>query len=389
MAMIARPPMWLLIGISSAGPFALNVFVPSLPRLAEHFATDYGTAQLALTYFLLGVAAGQLVYGPLSDRYGRRPVLLAGLSLGVLGSLLCLFAPTIDWLLAGRVAQAFGACSGLVLARAIVRDLYGRDEAASALGYVTMGMALMPMVAPTIGGLIDQTYGWRTSFVAILAFLGAVTLAAWWRGVETNASRGRELAFGGLARGWTALLRSRAFMGYTLSMTCNTIIFFGFLASAPYLMVTVLDRPPAEYGYWFAFSAGAYVLGNYATARWSKTIGLDRMARIGNLLGLAPAAFGLLWALSFELHPIGFFLPVMLMGFTHGFAQPNLIAGAVSVNPSLAGSASGLLGFVQMTLGALATYIMGHAQDGTMLPLAILIAACALGAVLFHGWARP
>ncbi|MFM8800291.1 MAG: MFS transporter, partial [Tagaea sp.] len=146
--MRSAPPMWVLVVMSAAGPFALNAFVPSLPNLAAAFDSDYGTAQLALTLYLFSVAAGQLIYGPLSDRFGRRPVLLAGLTLGCAGSLLCLLAPTMTTLLVGRIAQGLGSCAGLVLARAIVRDIYPRDASASVIGYVTMGMVLMPMVAP-------------------------------------------------------------------------------------------------------------------------------------------------------------------------------------------------------------------------------------------------
>lgn len=231
--MTLRPPMWLLIMISAVGPFSLNAFIPSLPRLAETFATDYGTAQLALTLFLVGIGVGQLIYGPLSDRYGRRPVLLAGLGLGFAGSIVCLLAPTIEVLLFGRVAQALGSCAGLVLARAMVRDLYSRDQSASTLGYVTMGMAMMPMVAPGIGGLLDQSYGWRASFWAMIAFGGFAFFAARARAYETNHSPLSHIDFTTLTRGWIALMRSHAFLGYTLAISFNSIQFFGFLAAAP------------------------------------------------------------------------------------------------------------------------------------------------------------
>jgi DHA1 family bicyclomycin/chloramphenicol resistance-like MFS transporter len=380
----AHPPLWLLVAISSCGPFALNLFVPSLPRLAETFETDYGTAQLALTLFLVGIAVGQPIYGPLSDCYGRRPVLLGGLGIGLAGSLLCLTAPTIDILLAGRFLQAFGCCVGMVLARAIVRDLYPRDRAASELAYVTMGMSLMPMIAPSIGGLLDENFGWRASFVVLLAFVFVVALAAVWSASETNSERAASVDFGHLARGWSELVRSPVFLGYTLSTTFNTVSFFGFLAVAPYLMVTVMGRPPSEYGFWFVGCAGSYLVGNFLTARYTQAIGLDRMARFGNLVSLPATAFGLVWAVFFDLQVWALFLPIIAIGFAHGFSQPNLISGAVSVNPRLAGSASGLLGFIQMASGAFATFVLGHVQDGTSLPLASLMFGCALLSLAAH-----
>ncbi len=379
-----RPPLWILIVVSAVGPFALNAFVPSLPKLADAFDSDYGTAQLALTLYLFSVACGQLIYGPLSDRFGRRPVLLWGLALGCVGSFLCLVAPTMGALLAGRVAQGIGSCAGLVLARAIVRDVYPRDESASVIGYVTMGMVLMPMIAPGLGGLLDQSFGWRASFVAMLGF----TLLAWTtahaRLAETHLTRHAKLDMIAVLRGGGALLRSPAFLGYTLAVSFNSIQFFGFLAAGPYLVVTVLGGSPAEYGFWFLFCAMAYASGNFAAGRWSKSVGLDRMARLGNWLGLLPGLMAIYAAFFVELQIAAFFVPFFLLGFTNGLAQPNLIAGGVSVNPQLAGAASGLIGFIQTAAGGVATLIMGHTQDGTMLPLAIMFCVCGVGALASH-----
>jgi DHA1 family bicyclomycin/chloramphenicol resistance-like MFS transporter len=332
--MTAHPPLWVLVVMSAVGPFALNAFAPSLPNLAGAFDSDYGTAQLALTLYLFSVAGGQLIYGPLSDRFGRRPVLLWGLALGCAGSFLCLVAPTMTTLLVGRIAQGIGSCAGLVLSRAIVRDIYPRDASASILGYVTMGMVMMPMVAPGIGGLLDQNFGWRASFVAMLAFALFGLWASYRHSPETHHTRHARLDFVSVLRGSGALLRSRAFLGYTVSV--------------------------------------------------SKTLGLDRMARIGNTIGLFPGAMALYAAFFVDLQIAAFFVPFFLLGFTNGMVQPNLIAGAVSVNPALAGSASGLVGCIQTSAGAVSTLIMGHTQDGTMLPLALLFGVCGIGALCSH-----
>jgi MFS transporter, DHA1 family, multidrug resistance protein len=385
--MTARPPLWVLVVMSAVGPFALNAFAPSMPNLADAFDSDYGTAQLTLTLYLASVAGGQLIYGPLSDRYGRRPVLLWGLALGCLGSFLCLIAPTMTALLAGRVAQGVGSCAGLVLSRAIVRDIYPRDESASILGYVTMGMVMMPMVAPGIGGLLDQNFGWQSTFVAMLAFALFGLWASYRHSPETHHQRQATLDFVSVLRGGGALLRSGPFLGYTTAVSFNSIQFFGFLAAGPYLVVTVLGGSPAEYGAWFAFCAASYAAGNFAAGRWSKSVGLDRMARLGCVVGLFPGVLALLAAFFMELQVAAFFVPFCLLGFTNGLAQPNLIAGAVSVDPKLAGAASGLIGSIQTAAGALSTLLMGYTQDGTMMPLAIMFAIAGFVALSGHVWA--
>ncbi|MBL8671958.1 MAG: MFS transporter, partial [Alphaproteobacteria bacterium] len=171
-----RPPLWLLIAITAIAPFALNVFVPSMPGLAAQFGAGPDEAQLTLTFFLVGVAVGQLACGPVSDRLGRRPVLLAGLALFTAATLLCLLAPTLPLLIAGRLLQALGACAGLVLGRAIVRDTVDPAHVAGALGILNGVMAAAPAIAPAIGGFLDTWQGWRASFLVLLA-LGAILLA--------------------------------------------------------------------------------------------------------------------------------------------------------------------------------------------------------------------
>jgi DHA1 family bicyclomycin/chloramphenicol resistance-like MFS transporter len=250
-----------------------------------------------------------------------------------------------------------------------------------------MGMSLMPMVAPSIGGLLDEHFSWRASFAVILSFVAVVTVAAALRCPETNRYRIASVELGQLLRGWTSLVRSPAFVGYTLAMTFNTMSFFSFLVAAPYLMVGVLGRPPSEYGFWFAGCALGYLLGNFATGRFSQRIGLDRMARTGNLLTFPGLVFGVVWAFFFDIQVWALFVPIFAIGFCHGLSQPNLIAGAISVNPRLAGSASGLLGFVQMSLGAVATFAIGHLQDDTMRPLAVMMLVCGIASMALHAMA--
>ena len=188
---IDKPPrMALLIAIAAVSPLGINLYLPSMPGMARALGVDFTTIQLTLSLYLAAMAVGQLIIGPLSDRFGRRPVLLIGLTVFVIGSLICLAAQNVGLLIFGRVVQAFGGTAGITLSRAIVRDLYGRNQVASMIGYVTMGMAVAPMIAPTIGGVLETLFGWRASFAFLMVFGGLALLFAFWHLSETNRNRG-------------------------------------------------------------------------------------------------------------------------------------------------------------------------------------------------------
>lgn len=349
--------------MSALGPMALNIFLPSMPGLAQQFGVEYGTVQLTLTLYLVGLSLAQLVYGPLSDRHGRRPVLLWGMALFLVGSLICTFAPSIEALMLGRMLQAIGGCAGLVLGRAIVRDLYDRDRSAAMIGYVTMAMTLAPMLAPALGGYLDIWLGWRSSF-AFCSIAGAV-VTLWVALVlpETLAPGGGGEGFSGLLRGYRDLLRSPAFCGYAFQTAFTSGMFFAFIAGAPFVVVTVLGLPPSSYGLWFVVVSAGYLAGNFLTGRFSVRFGVDRMIAAGAtiaLLGIAAQAIiGWLGLLSLP----AIFLPMAVVALSNGLTLPNGIAGAVSINPRAAGAAAGLSGALQMLTGAAAAVLVGYGQD--------------------------
>lgn len=249
-----KPSLLILVAVSAIGPLALNLFVPSMPGLQAAFGIPYATAQLTLTLYLIGLAAAQLIYGPLSDRFGRRPTLIAGLWLFVAGSLAAAVAPSIELLIAARMAQALGGAAGIVLARAIVRDLYGREKAASMIGYITMAWVLAPMIAPVVGGLLDQAFDWRAGFWLLAAAGVAVVLSCHVYLHETHHDRSLGGGWRGLLEGYRWLLRRPRFNAYALTTGFTSSVFFSFLAGAPYVMVEVLGRSPVEYGLWFILS---------------------------------------------------------------------------------------------------------------------------------------
>jgi MFS transporter, DHA1 family, multidrug resistance protein len=381
----------LLIAMTAIGPLSLNILAPAMPGLIGTFRADAGTVQLTLSLYLLGMAISQLVLGPLSDRFGRRPVMLAGLALTVVASFASLAATSITGLIIWRTCQAFGATCGIVIARAVIRDIYDRERSASMIGWVTMAMVVAPMIAPLIGGALDTAYGWQAIFVLLGLFAAGVL--AWTalalpetRAVSTSEGVRRFLRDAG------SLLASPAFLGYALVATFNSAMFFTFIGGAPHVVVTIMHRSSAEYGLWFIVLSAVYMAGNFAAGQWSARFGVDVMIRAGVAVTVLGAAVGAAWVL---LDPQGgpavVFAPQMIIGFASGFMLPNAIAGAVSVRPQAAGTAAGITGFAQMGLGAATSQLIGHLLDGaaTALPLALIVLVlCACGLVAFFGLVR-
>ncbi|GAB4365750.1 MAG: multidrug effflux MFS transporter [Kiloniellaceae bacterium] len=388
-----RPSLAILIVVTALGPMALNIFIPSMPGMVTVFGTDYGTIQLTLTLYLAGVAVAQLFMGPLSDRFGRRPVLLAGVAVFLAGSLMAALANSVLLLIVGRVVQAVGGCAGLVLGRAIVRDTHSREESASMIGYITMAMVVAPMIAPFLGGHLDEWFGWRASFFTVFA-LGAVVLAFAWQLLHETHHH-RRVGDGPLAmlQGFGILLRNPAFAGYALNVSFTTGVFFAFLAGAPYVMVEILDRPPSEYGAYFMLNALSYMAGNFASGRLATRIGPERMVFAGSLAALLGVALLTALAFTVELVPLVIFGPVMLVGLGNGLSLPSATASAISLRPDLAGTASGLTGFLQMAAGALVTVIVGALQDDTVFPMAAVMSTSAIialfGFLLARAALRP
>ena len=243
--------MALLAAMSALAPLSLQIFVPALPAIQAHFAVSPGTAQLALSLSILANAVAALSYGPLSDRFGRRPVMLGGLAMFIAGSVLCALAPTIGVLIVGRIVQSAGGAAGMVIARAIVRDLYPREQAASMIAYLTMAMVVAPMLAPSVGALLLDLFDWHAIFIAVTAIGILLAWGAQQRLHETRAGGSGGAGWSALLSGTAALVRSRAFIAYVLQSAFAISAFFAFVAGAPYYMIDILHRPATEYGLWF------------------------------------------------------------------------------------------------------------------------------------------
>jgi DHA1 family bicyclomycin/chloramphenicol resistance-like MFS transporter len=375
----------LLICITAIGPTTLNILVPALPNLAKELGTDVDTVQLAVSLYLIGLASAQLLAGPLSDRFGRRPVALGGLALTAVTSLAALAVGNVAGLIGVRIVQAVGAASGIVVARAIVRDLFERDRAAAMLGLVATAMVIAPTFGPLIGGLLETNFGWRSIFL----FVAAASLAVLAWGATVLPETRRREAGGGATTGFrgdlAALARSASFHGYVLCAAFGSGTFFVFLGGGPHAVVTLMGRSPAEFGVWFALSSVGYMSGNFLTSRLSMRYGVDRMIRWGlgfEVLG-ASAAIALA-AVAPAWGPAIIFIPQLVMGFGNGVMLPNAIAGAVSIRPQAAGTASGFLGCIQMTIGAAFVQLGGLVlvDAATVLPMALLLGAVVVGFAL-------
>jgi DHA1 family bicyclomycin/chloramphenicol resistance-like MFS transporter len=377
--------------MTAIGPLSLNILAPAMPGLIGTFGADAGTVQLTLSLYLLGMAVSQLVLGPLSDRFGRRPVMLAGLALTVVANFAALAATSITGLIVARTLQAFGATCGIVIARAVIRDIYDRERSASMIGWVTMAMVVAPMIAPLIGGALDTAYGWQAIFILLGLFTVGVLVWTAFGLPETRAVSTSE-GVRQFLRDAKSLLASPAFLGYALVATFNSAMFFTFIGGAPHVVVTIMHRSSAEYGVWFVVLSATYMAGNFAAGRWSARYGVDAMIRGGVALTVVGAALGTAWVLMEpQGGPAVVMVPQMIIGFASGFMLPNAIAGAVSVRPQAAGTAAGITGFLQMGLGAATAQLIGHLLDGapTALPLALIVLVlCACGLLAFFGLVR-
>ncbi len=377
----------LLMAMTSIGPATLNILVPALPGLTSRLATDTGTVQLTLSLYLLSLATAQLLLGPLSDRFGRRPVVLAGLTLSVVASLAAVAASSIGALIGTRIAQAAGASTGIVIGRAIIRDLYERDRAAAMIGLVTTAMVIAPMIAPLVGGILDTVFGWEAIFLFIALFSGAVLLWALPVLPETRP-HGTAQTLGKMWQEARALLGSAKFYGYMLCGALGSAPFFTFLGGGPHVVVTLMGRTSAEYGLWFAVTSLGYMSGNFTASRLSQRFGIDTMIMAGVAFELAGST--LTCALVATLPGAGpaiIFLPQLLISYGNGLLLPNAIAGAVSVRPQAAGTAAGMTGFTQMSIGALSTQWVSTLLAGaaTAMPMAWQMLAAVVATGIAYG----
>ncbi len=375
-------PLWLLTLITFSGTLAMHIFVPALPEAARDLGASMGSMQLTMSVYILGLAVGQLAYGPLSDRFGRRPVLMAGLVLYSLAGLAAALVSDVHSLIVARLLQALGGCAGLVVGRAIVRDTALPQEAARRLALMNLMVAIGPGAAPLVGGALASTLGWRSIFFA-LALLGVVNLLFSWRLLPESRASAATAKASNLARNYGRLLVSPAFLGYAVGGGCATTSMYAFIGASPFIFAHQLHRPDYEVGIYPALVLAGVWIGSVAATRLIPRLPIDRLAVWANLLSVL-ASFAFLGAvLSGHLSVPLAIAPMIIFGMGAGVASPAALTQAISVNPEIIGSASGLYGFSQMGVGAICTALVGTGTNPALTAAIILVSAGVIGQVAF------
>ena len=379
----SRPhaPLWLLALVTFSGTLAMHVFVPALPIAAQSLGAGIAAMQMTVSLYIFGLAVGQLVYGPLADRFGRRPVLLCGLGIYCVAGLAAALAPEVHSLIAARLFQAIGGCSGLVLGRSIVRDTAQPLEATRRLALMNLMVTIGPSLAPLIGGALATALGWRSIFYALFG-LGVVGFHFTWRMLPETGAPGAAVSARELGRNYRKLLASPAFLGFSVGGGCATTSMYAFIASAPFIFVDQLHRPAHEAGIYLAILVSGVWLGSFLTSHLISRVRVDRLMIRSNALSVA-AAFVLLGAaLSGHLSVPLIVVCMFLFTVGAGMASPAALTQAISVNPQVIGSASGLYGFTQMAVGALCTALAGMGHGNPALASAIVLAGAGIVAQL-------
>ena len=374
----------LLIGSSSLGLAATSIYLPSIPDMARDLGVPASNVQNTVTAYLAAFAVSTLLIGSLSDRYGRRRLLLGGTALFTLASVLAAFAPDIVTFMAARVLQAVGACAGMALARAIARDLFDAAETARALAAISAAITITPIVAPLIGGYLHVWFGWRSEFVLLAGFALVVTSLIARYLPETNRELQTQHALvRGLAGGARTLLSERRFLGNVLVISASSSAFYAFMTGAPLLLIDIQSVSPEDFGRDMMLGPIGFIVAAIVSNRTVMRLGSLALIAIGGACMFGATA--MLFALPMlSTRPATVLLPFLLAGAGMGFCLPNGNAGALNVRPGLAGSAAGLAGFLQMSACAIATAIVASMTLQTALPISGLWLVCS--GLLWLGW---
>ncbi|MBF0188104.1 MAG: multidrug effflux MFS transporter [Magnetococcales bacterium] len=359
----------VLLIITALGPASTQIFLPTLPSVQAAFGASPGIAQLGLSLPMMAMAFSDLGYGPWSDRSGRRPVLLAGLYAFLLGNIICFTSQNVWVLVAGRILQDCGGSVGIVLSRAIALDVYGRDKAGSVISMTMAAMAIGPMLGPLAGGLLTDSFGWRSIYIFLFAVGVLIVAFVHLRFSETHTSRTGPQPLSTIWHPFARLLKSNTFNVFAWHSAFVWGMFMAFMGAAPYVMQNIFKTQATEFGLWLIPAAFGYIGGNLISARYSERIGCRGLVTIGAVVVLASVSLigGLMLVGIWE--PWALFIPAAFSAVGAGLSIPNAQTEAVDAVPEDSGSASGLLGFMLMIVGAGAAQAVGMLQGDTPYPM--------------------
>jgi DHA1 family bicyclomycin/chloramphenicol resistance-like MFS transporter len=378
-----RAPFWLLVAVTATGTLAMHILVPVLPLAAQDLAVSPGRIQLAITLYLVGIAGGQLLYGPVSDKFGRRPTLLVALLLYVVAGAVAGLATSVTMLVIGRVVQAVGGCGGLVLGRAIVRDSAVSGEAVSRMALLTMVQSLAPGVGPAVGGLLGAWFGWRSIFV-LLVGLGIVTLGGVWLALPETAASRQAARSGRMLGSYLRLLHSPVFCGYMFGGAFTSTSFYAYLTASPFIFTQMLHRPAAEIGLYYLAVMGGIPMGSFMSNRLAPRVRLTSLLRATSGIAVLGAVLFFVVSAPGMLNVASVLGTMIILSIGVGASAPIAITGAISTDPQTIGAAAGLYGFVQMANGALCTLAVGFFPGNPALTAAsVLLVSLLLGQCSF------
>lgn len=365
--------------VMAIGPLSIDMYLPSLPALQAHFGADTASTQLTLSLYFIGLAIGQLIYGPVSDRFGRRKPLLFGLMLYALVSLGCAYAPGMDSLIVLRFLQALGGCAGMVITRAMVRDLFPPQEMARILSTLVLIMGVAPILAPLIGGQIFLLFGWQAIFMVMAAY-SLFCFAGIYALPETSHNRGEALQLGNVLAGYARLLRHRRFMGYALAGGVAQAGMFAYISGSSFVFINVYGVAPAHFGLLFGSIAFGLITAAQVNSFVLRRYRSEHVLRIALM---ANACFSVLLLINawtgFGGLP-GIMIPLFCGMSSLGFSFPNSTAGAMAPFGDRAGMAAALLGTLQFGIAAISGSVVGYLFNGTAVPMAAVICICAVSA---------
>ena len=356
----------ILAGVSAMN---MSIFLPSLPSMAKEFDVDYGTMQIFISGYFLSLAFFQLIIGPVSDRIGRKPTMIAAFVLFTLSTLICEITTNFYLFLFFRMLQA-GVAAGFVLGRAIIRDIVPMEHAASMIGYVTMAMTIMPMLAPAVGGVLEEQLNWRYS-LRLMYFMGVISLLLIWFDQKETLNK-NEISEAKFLEDYKELFLNKDFWFYVIVMGFSVGSYFSFLTGAPVISAEYFQLAPSVQGYLFAILGLGFFLGNFLTGRFAMKIGPNSLMLWGCFIAIIGPLLQVLIYLNFSFGPLSFFAPMFLVGLGQGLIVPNAAAGIVSVNPKLAGSASGLGATIQVMIGGILAFITGYIIADYVSPLPLI-----------------